>query len=179
MEDKNFITHLGKIFRIFCLLFTVSVSNEDKVETEYVVSGVVRARGGLVQAVEVEPIGEDGKCAEELQHCKKLGSFHDIFGQKMISISYQGVESNVPGSPLQVGVERAVHDGLPPPRQLGRPPLGRPARALRPQRPHRRRVRVDRRPGPGDARGLLAQRGHSGFLAAGRLEIWVFFTDVS
>ena len=48
----------------------MSVSDVDKVEAEYVVAGVVRARGGLVQTVEVEPIGEDGKCAEELQHGK-------------------------------------------------------------------------------------------------------------
>ena len=50
----------------------MSVSDVDKVETEYVVAGVVRARGGLVQTVEVEPIGEDCECAEKLQHKKEL-----------------------------------------------------------------------------------------------------------
>ena len=54
----------------------MSVSDKDKVEAEYVVAGVARARGGLVQAVEVEPISEDCKCAEKLQHWEKLVSFH-------------------------------------------------------------------------------------------------------
>ena len=85
--------------------------------------------------------------------------------------SYQGVESNVPRPPLQVGVERVVHQRLLPPGQLDRPPLGRPSRALRPQRPHRRGVRVDGRPRAGDARGLPAQRRHFGGVLAGRLEI--------
>ena len=79
----------------------------------------------------------------------------------------------MPGPPLQVRVEGAVHDGLPPPGQLGRrPPLvGRPApRALRPQRPHRRRVRVDGRARAGDARGLPAQRGHFVFWRRRRRE---------
>ena len=47
------------------------VADVDKVEAEYVVPGVVRARGGLVQAVEVEPVRENRECAEELQDCQE------------------------------------------------------------------------------------------------------------
>ena len=58
--------YLFKVSHVYWLLVTMGVPDVDKVEAEYVVAGMVRARCGLVQTVEVEPISEDGKCAEEL-----------------------------------------------------------------------------------------------------------------